>query len=173
MKMCVFLYSTAGHAHLSLSSLDLPPFSLCVVSHTCLPTGGKAYGRLKSEQERQLDEINQVRKVSVWHIVCLGSVNNFFVHGSYPSYLVHFCDQWYIIHMYIQLFLHVLTIASGYQMCIVVGGWMTHGQRYRIANHPLLLYCIVGWVSVWEGGNPYIFLWLIKHVHVWLALSDR
>ena len=154
MKICVFLYSAAGHAHLSLSSLS--PFSLCVMSHTCLPTGGKAYGRLKSEQERQLDEINQVRKVSVWHRVCLGSVNNFFVHGSYPSYLVHFCDQWYIIHMYIQLFLHVLTIASGYQMCTVVGGWMTHGQRYRIATTHFFCIAMLG-ECVCGRGEPLYF----------------
>lgn len=124
MSFCIALLGLPT----SLFSLALNSSLFTLVFHSCLPTGGKAYGQLKSEQERQLDEINQVCKVSVWHRVCLGFVSNFFVHGNYPSYLAHFCDQWYIIHMYmyIQLFLHVLTIASGYQVCIVVGGWMTH-----------------------------------------------
>lgn len=155
MKMCVFLYSFAGLAHLPFFALNSSLFTL--VFHSCLPAGGKAYGRLKSEQERQLDEINQVCKVSVWHRVWLGFVSNFFVHGNYPSYLAHFCDQWYIIHMYmyIQLFLHVLTIASGYQVCIVVGGWMTHGQMYRIATTHFFCITFVEWVCV--GGVTLYF----------------
>ena len=103
LNLCIFCWAYS------------PPFLLLallhftVLLHSCLPTGGKAYGHLKSEQDRQLDEINQVWKLSVWHRVCLEFVTNSFLVGTHPSYLRTLLWGWTVHYSYMYVYTAVVT----------------------------------------------------------------